>query len=114
MTASFSAPPSYRLIEMGNEILSGNGASCGPGSREPSPTVSAASGFDPSREIVQLDEGDVELKDCPFCGSPAFWQEACATYWAACTICLANGQARDTLEEAVGAWNTRATVAAHI
>jgi len=67
-------------------------------------------GFDPSREIIQLDEGDVELKDCPFCGSPAFWQEACATYWVACTICLANGQARDTLDEAVTAWNARAAV----
>jgi hypothetical protein len=74
----------------------------------------ARSGFDPSREIVQLNAGDVELKDCPFCGSPAFWQEACATYWVACTICLSNGQAMDTLDEAVSAWNARAVVAARI
>lgn len=41
------------------------GASCGPGSREPSPAVSAASGFDPSRwnEIsnrADADTGDEE------------------------------------------------------
>lgn len=48
-----------------------------------------------------------ELKPCPFCGHPeSFW---CNEWQIECGACFATAPLRENVEEAIAAWDTRAT-----
>lgn len=51
-----------------------------------------------------------DLNPCPFCGGAADFCDT-GVFWVRCNECGADGQAGDTMEEAVSLWNRRAALA---
>jgi len=51
-----------------------------------------------------------ELKPCPFCGSKAeIYQDYEGSWTIECTVCFARSWPRKDKEQAIEAWNRRAT-----
>ncbi len=70
----------------------GVAAPSGPGSREPSPSVSALTGFDPSREDDPDPYWEYDEEDCANCGGEGFvygcsWDWQCDTWDGDSCLC---------------------------
>ena len=63
-------------------------------------------------KLIREIEKEYELKPCPFCGGEAVYPEGLTVggYWITCSKCgIEQGHGYMTQEEAIAAWNRRAT-----
>lgn len=58
-----------------------------------------------------MEENEIELKPCPFCGGEARFAGGEVFDWVSCTSCRAESRCECSKVEAAEAWNRRADVA---